>query len=226
MENIYSRTIPLLGEEGVERLRKSRVAIFGLGGVGSYAAESVVRAGVGSVILTDCDIVSESNRNRQLYALKSTVGRDKTDAARERCLDINPECEVIVFKKTVTPENVSEFPLEDCSYAVDAIDDVRAKKALIVRCKELNVPVISSMGTGNKLYPERLRVADIYETSVCPLARVMRHDLKKLGIERLKVVFSDEEPKVKCFPPASVSFVPAAAGLIIGGEVIRSLAGI
>ncbi len=224
MENIYSRTIPLLGEEGVERLRKSRVAIFGLGGVGSYAAESVVRAGVGSVILTDCDIVSESNRNRQLYALKSTVGRDKTDAARERCLDINPECEVIVFKKTVTPENVSEFPLEDCSYAVDAIDDVRAKKALIVRCKELNVPVISSMGTGNKLYPERLRVADIYETSVCPLARVMRHDLKKLGVESLKVVFSDEEPKVKCFPPASVSFVPAAAGLIIGGEVIRSLA--
>lgn len=179
---------------------------------------------MGSVILTDCDIVSESNRNRQLYALKSTVGRDKTDAARERCLDINPECEVIVFKKTVTPENVSEFPLEDCSYAVDAIDDVRAKKALIVRCKELNVPVISSMGTGNKLYPERLRVADIYETSVCPLARVMRHDLKKLGVESLKVVFSDEEPKVKCFPPASVSFVPAAAGLIIGGEVIRSLA--
>lgn len=226
MENIYSRTIPLLGEEGVERLMKSRVAIFGLGGVGSYAAESIVRAGVGSVILTDCDIVSESNRNRQLYALKSTVGRDKTEAARERCLDINPECEVIIFKKTVTPENLSEFPLEGCSYAVDAIDDVRAKKALIVRCKELNVPVISSMGTGNKLYPERLRVADIYETSVCPLARVMRHDLKKLGVESLKVVFSDEEPKVKCFPPASVSFVPAAAGLIIGGEVIRSLAGI
>ena len=226
MENIYSRTIPLLGEEGVERLMNSRVAIFGLGGVGSYAAESIVRAGVGSVILTDCDIVSESNRNRQLYALKSTVGRDKTEAARERCLDINPECEVIIFKKTVTPENLSEFPLEGCSYAVDAIDDVRAKKALIVRCKELNVPVISSMGTGNKLYPERLRVADIYETSVCPLARVMRHDLKKLGVESLKVVFSDEEPKVKCFPPASVSFVPAAAGLIIGGEVIRSLAGI
>ena len=115
MENIYSRTIPLLGEEGVERLMKSRVAIFGLGGVGSYAAESIVRAGVGSVILTDCDIVSESNRNRQLYALKSTVGRDKTEAARERCLDINPECEVIIFKKTVTPENLSEFPLEGCS---------------------------------------------------------------------------------------------------------------
>ena len=207
MENIYSRTVPILSEEGVERLRKSRVAIFGLGGVGSYAAESIVRAGVGSVILTDCDIVSESNINRQLYALKSTVGRDKTEVARERCLDINPECEVIAFKKAVTPDNVSDFPLETCSYVVDAIDDVRAKKALIVRCGELNVPIISSMGTGNKLYPER----------------VMRHDLKKLGVERLKVVFSDEEPKVKGFPPASVSFVPSTAGLIIGGEVVRAI---
>ncbi len=223
MENIYSRTVPILSEEGVERLRKSRVAIFGLGGVGSYAAESIVRAGVGSVILTDCDIVSESNINRQLYALKSTVGRDKTEVARERCLDINPECEVIAFKKAVTPDNVSDFPLETCSYVVDAIDDVRAKKALIVRCGELNVPIISSMGTGNKLYPERLRIADIYETSVCPLARVMRHDLKKLGVERLNVVFSDEEPKVKGFPPASVSFVPSTAGLIIGGEVVRAI---
>ncbi len=215
-----------MGGEGVERLKKSRVAIFGLGGVGSYAAESIVRAGVGSVILTDCDIVAESNLNRQLYALKSTLGKAKTETARERCLDINPECEVIALKQKLTPDNLSDFPLESCSYVVDAIDDVRAKKALIVRCKELNVPVISSMGTGNKIYPERLRIADIYETSVCPLARVMRHDLKKLGVERLKVVFSDEEPKVKCFPPASVSFVPSAAGLIIGGEVVRELAGV
>ena len=226
MENIYSRTEPLLGADGIEKLKKSRVAIFGLGGVGSFAAESIVRAGVGSVILTDCDKAAESNLNRQLYALKSTLGKAKTEIARERCLDINPDCEVIAINKKLTPDNLADFSLESCSYVVDAIDDVRAKKALIVKCTELNIPIISSMGTGNKLYPERLRAADIYETSVCPLARVMRHDLKKLGIKKLKVVFSDEEPEVKCFPPSSVSFVPSVAGLIIGGEVIRDLVGI
>lgn len=224
MEDFYSRTRPLLGDEGIERLKNSRVAVFGLGGVGSYAAESIVRAGIGSIILIDGDTVSESNINRQLYALKSTVGRDKTEAARERCLDINPSCEITAVKKIITPENLSEIPLETCGYAVDAIDDVRAKKALIVRCKELNVPIISSMGTGNKLHPECLKIADIYETSVCPLARVMRHDLRKLGIEKLKVVFSDEIPVVSCSPPASVSFVPSVAGLMIGGEVVRELA--
>lgn len=223
MEELYTRTLPLLGEEGVEKLKKSRVAVFGLGGVGSYAAESIVRAGVGHVILIDGDRISESNLNRQLYALKSTVGMYKTEAARARCLDINPDCEITTAQKVITPENLSEIPLDTCDFTVDAIDDVRAKKALIVRCAELNVPIISSMGTGNKLYPERLRIADIYETSVCPLARVMRHDLRKLGVERLKVVFSDEEPKTTVFPPASVSFVPGAAGLLIGGEVIREL---
>ncbi|MCM1055045.1 MAG: tRNA threonylcarbamoyladenosine dehydratase [Bacteroides sp.] len=225
MEDFYSRTKALLGEAGTERLKNSRVAVFGLGGVGSYAAESVVRAGIGSAFLIDGDAVSESNINRQLYALRSTVGKDKTDAARERCLDINPDCDITAFKMTVTPENLSDIPLETCNYVIDAIDDVRAKKAIIARCRELNVPIISSMGTGNKLHPERLRIADIYDTSVCPLARVMRHDLRKLGIERLKVVFSDEPPVVSRTPPASVSFVPSAAGLMMGGEVIRELAG-
>lgn len=224
MEDFYSRTRSLLGDNGIERLKNSRVAVFGLGGVGSYAVESIVRAGVGSIILIDGDTVSESNINRQLYALRSTVGKDKTEAAKARCLDINPSCEITAVKKMITPENLSELPLEACDYVVDAIDDVKAKKALIVRCKELNVPIISSMGTGNKLHPERLKIADIYETSVCPLARVMRHDLRKLGIEKLKVLFSDEEPAVSCTPPASVSFVPSAAGLMIGGEVIRELA--
>lgn len=223
MENIFSRTLPLLGADGVERLKKSRVAIFGLGGVGSYAAESIARAGVGGLILVDGDIVAESNLNRQLYALKSTIGQDKVTAAEKRCLDINPDCDIIAVKKVITPDNLSEIPLEKCDYAVDAIDDVRAKKALIVRCGELGVPVISSMGTGNKLYPEKLKIADIYETSVCPLARVMRHDLRQLGVEKLKVVYSEEEPAVKCFPPASVSFVPSVAGLLIGGEVIRHI---
>lgn len=224
MENFYSRTEPLLGMDGVEKLKHCRVAVFGLGGVGSYAAESIVRAGVGSLILVDGDVIAESNLNRQLYALKSTIGQDKVTAAKNRCLDINPACGVLALKKVITPENLPELPLNTCDYVVDAIDDVRAKLALIVKCKELNVPIISSMGTGNKLHPERLKIADIYETSVCPLARVMRHDLRKLGIEKLKVVYSDEEPAVSCFPPASVSFVPSAAGLMIGGEVIRSLA--
>lgn len=223
MENIYSRSLPLLTGEGIEKLKNSRVAIFGLGGVGSYAAESIARAGVGSLILIDGDTVAESNLNRQLYALKSTIGQDKVTAAKNRCLDINPDCGILAVKMTVTPDNLSELPLNTCDYVVDAIDDVRAKRALIVKCKELNVPIISSMGTGNKLYPDRLKIADIYETSVCPLARVMRHDLRKLGIEKLKVVYSDEEPAADCFPPASVSFVPSAAGLMIGGEVIRSL---
>lgn len=223
MEDFYSRTTPLLGADGVEKLKHSRVAIFGLGGVGSYAAESIARAGVGSLILIDGDVISESNLNRQLYALKSTIGQDKVEAAKKRCLDINPNCGILALKKVITPDNIAELPLSSCDYVVDAIDDVRAKRALIVKCKELNVPIISSMGTGNKLYPQRLKIADIYETSVCPLARVMRHDLRRLGIEKLKVVYSDEEPAVSCFPPASVSFVPGAAGLMIGGEVIRSL---
>lgn len=224
-EDFYSRTRRLIGDKPLDRLKNSTVAIFGLGGVGSYAAESIVRAGVGSLILIDGDIISQSNINRQLYALNSTVGMPKTEAARLRCLDISPDCRITAMNMTVTPDNLSDIPLDTCDYAVDAIDDVRAKKALILRCKELGVPLVSSMGTGNKLDPSRLRLADIYETSVCPLARVMRHDLKKLGVDRLTVVYSEEIPTVNAHPPASISFVPSTAGLLIGSHVIRSLMG-
>lgn len=225
MEEFFSRTLPLLGEEGVKKLQNSRVAVFGLGGVGSYATEALVRAGVGSLLLVDGDVISPSNLNRQLYALRSTVGRDKTEVARERCLDINPNCRIEARKVFLTPDNIGDFPLADCDYMVDAIDDVIAKKALIMRCRELEVPIISSMGTGNKLDPSKLKITDIYKTSVCPLARVMRHDLRKLGVDKLTVLCSEEGPAVNCRPPASVSFVPSAAGLMIAGEVVGFICG-
>lgn len=224
MEDFYSRTVSLLGEEGIVRLKNSRVAVFGLGGVGSYVVEALARAGVGSLLLVDGDVIAMSNINRQLYALRSTVGRDKAEVARERCLDINPDCDIDARRAFLTPENAGEFPLESCDYAVDAIDDVKAKKALIMRCRELKVPIISSMGTGNKVDPSKLKITDIYKTSACPLARVMRHDLRQLGVEKLTVLYSEELPRVNCHPPASVSFVPSAAGLMIAGEVIRGLA--
>ncbi|MDE6724895.1 MAG: tRNA threonylcarbamoyladenosine dehydratase [Ruminiclostridium sp.] len=223
MENIFSRTVSLLGEEKVDKLKNSAVAVFGLGGVGSYVVEALVRAGIGSLLLVDGDVIAPSNINRQLYALQSTIGRDKAEIARERCFDINPDCIVDSRKVIVTADNIKDFPLENCSYAVDAVDDVRAKKAIILRCKELGVPVISSMGTGNKLDPSKLVVTDIYKTSVCPLARVMRHDLRQLGVESLKVLYSEEVPVVNCHPPASVSFVPSVAGLRIAGEVVRDI---
>lgn len=223
---MYSRTVSLLGEANAERLKASRIAVFGLGGVGSYAVEALVRAGIGSLLLIDGDTVSPSNINRQLYALNSTVGEDKASVAKARCLDINPGCIIDARKLTVTAENINALPLSGCDYAIDAIDDVKAKLALIVRCKELDIPIISSMGTGNKLDPSKLTITDIYRTSVCPLARVMRHDLRQLGIESLKVLYSQEPPAVSCRPPASISFVPSAAGLMLAGEVVRELCGI
>ncbi|MDE6579376.1 MAG: tRNA threonylcarbamoyladenosine dehydratase [Ruminiclostridium sp.] len=226
MEDIFSRTVSLLGEEKVDKLKNSAVAVFGLGGVGSYVVEALVRAGIGSLLLVDGDVIAPSNINRQLYALQSTIGRDKAEIARERCLDINPDCIIDARKAIVTADNIGDFPLENCSYAVDAVDDVRAKKAIILRCKELGVPVISSMGTGNKLDPSKLVITDIYKTSVCPLARVMRHDLRQLGVESLKVLYSEETPAVNCHPPASVSFVPSVAGLMIAGEVVRDILGL
>lgn len=223
MENFLSREIPILGEEGVRLLQNSKVAVFGLGGVGSYVTEALARAGVGALLLIDGDVISASNINRQLYALTSTVGTYKTEIAKNRCLDINPNCKVEARKVFVTPENIGDFPLDSCNYAVDAVDDVKAKKAVILRCRELGVPVISSMGTGNKLDPSKLAITDIYKTSACPLARVMRHDLRQLGVEKLTVLYSEETPIVSCHPPASVSFVPSVAGLMIAGEVIRSI---
>lgn len=223
MEDIFSRTLSLLGEEAVDKLKNSAVAVFGLGGVGSYVVEGLVRAGIGSLLLADGDVISPSNINRQLYALQSTVGMGKAEIAHKRCLDVNPECIVDSRREYVTSENIEDFPLEKCSYVVDAVDDVKAKKAIILRCRELGVPVISSMGTGNKLDPSKLKIADIYKTSVCPLARVMRHDLRQLGVEGLKVLYSEETPVVSCHPPASVSFVPSVAGLMIAGEVVRDI---
>lgn len=221
---IFSRTLALLGKDAVEKLKHSKAAVFGLGGVGSYVTEGLVRAGVGSLLLVDGDVIEPSNINRQLYALHSTIGQAKAEAARSRCLDINPSCEIDARKALVTPDNISGFPIEECNYVVDAVDDIRAKKALILRCKQLNVPIISCMGTGNKTDPSRLKLTDIYKTSVCPLARVMRHDLRQLGVDNLKVLFSDEVPSVSCHPPASVSYVPSVAGLMISGEVVREIA--
>lgn len=223
MEDMYSRTASLLGEANVKKLKSSKIAVFGLGGVGSYAAEALVRAGIGALLLIDGDIISPSNINRQLYALNSTVGQDKAAAAKQRCLDINPSCITDARKLTVTPENIDTLPIDECDYVIDAIDDVKAKLALILRCKTLGVPIISSMGTGNKLDPTKLVITDIYKTSVCPLARVMRRDLRKAGIEELKVLYSEEPPTVSCHPPASISFVPSSAGLLLASEAVKEL---
>lgn len=232
--SIFSRQSLLLGEEGTNRLSRSTVAVFGVGGVGSYVVEALARCGVGRLLLIDSDRVAESNLNRQIIALHSTIGKLKVEAARERVLDINPAARVETFPLFVTPENLGEIPLEECGYVVDAIDTVSAKIALVLRCKELGVPLIASMGTGNKLDPGRLELADIAETSVCPLARVMRRELRKRGIEHLEVVYSREEPVAagtgeapapgRRATPGSVAFVPSAAGLLIAGKVVRDLA--
>ena len=191
----FSRTAFLLGEEGVEKLKKSRVAIFGIGGVGGYVAEALARSGVGALDLIDKDVVSVSNINRQIIALHSTVGRKKTEVMAERIKDINPEIQVTVHDVFYLPETASEFDFSKYDYVVDAIDTVSGKLALVEQAYQAKTPIISSMGAGNKLDPTAFEVADISKTSVCPLARVMRRELKKRGIEHLKVVYSKEEPK-------------------------------
>lgn len=226
-----------MGPEAMERLARATVAVFGVGGVGSYTVEALARSGVGRLLLIDNDRVSESNLNRQLIALRSTIGRLKVEAARERIADICPETRVEVYPLFVTPENLGEIPLGDCDYVVDAIDSVSAKLALAERCQREGIPLLSSMGTGNKLDPCRLELGDISETSVCPLARVMRRELRRRGIESLEVLWSREEPiSPRTSPeeppqgrravPGSVAFVPSAAGLIIAGRVVRRLAGL
>lgn len=228
----FSRTAFLLGEEGVEKLKKSRVAIFGIGGVGGYVAEALARSGVGALDLIDKDVVSVSNINRQIIALHSTVGRKKTEVMAERVKDINPAIDVKTYDVFYLPETASEFDFSQYDYVVDAIDTVSGKIALVEQANKSNVPVISSMGAGNKLDPTAFEVSDISKTSVCPLARVMRRELKKRGIERLKVVYSKEEPKPSaCVDeesgkaiPGSIAFVPSVVGLILAGEVIKDLA--
>ena len=244
----FSRTELLLGKEAMEKLSKSRVAVFGIGGVGGYVCEALVRSGVGHFDLVDDDKVCLTNLNRQIIATRKTIGQYKTDVMKERILDINPDADVRVHKCFFLPENADEFPFEEYDYIVDAVDTVTAKIELVMKAQEKNIPIISSMGAGNKLDGSMFRVADIYKTKVCPLAKVMRRELKKRGVEKLKVVYSEEMPtrpiedmaiscrtncicppgaKHKCTErrdiPGSVAFVPSVAGLIIAGEVIRDL---
>lgn len=224
--DIFSRTERLIGEDALRKLQNSNIIIFGLGGVGSYTAEALARSGIGKMTVVDKDTVDITNINRQLYALRSTVGKPKAEVARERILDINPECEITAIQKMYLPENSEEFNLSQYDYIVDAIDNVTAKIDLAVKAEELGIPIISSMGTGNKLDPTAFKVSDIYKTSVCPLCRVMRTQLKKRGVKKLKVVYSEEMPKTDGErTPASISFVPPAAGLIIAGEVIKNIIG-
>ncbi len=232
MKEEFEREAMLLGEDSIQKLNNSYVALFGLGGVGSYAAEALARSGIGRILLVDSDVVSRSNVNRQLCALQSTIGKYKVDVVAERLLDINPDLIIEKSYDFVLPENISAFDFKNFDYVIDAIDTVSGKLAIIQSANEHNVSVISCMGTGNKLDPTALTVTDITKTSVCPLARVMRRELKKRGIAHLKVVFSTEEPKEqkytvktesKKIPPASVAFVPSVAGLIAASEAIKAL---
>ncbi len=240
MLNQFSRTQLLLGEEGMAQLAKSKVAVFGIGGVGGYVCEALVRSGISHFDLIDHDKVSLTNINRQIIATRKTVGKYKVDVMKERMLEINPDVEVMTHNCFFLPENADEFPFDEYDYVVDAVDTVTAKIELVMKCREKNVPIISSMGAGNKLDASAFRVADIYKTNMCPLAKVMRRELKKRGIKKLKVVYSEEKPirpdedmailcKEECEKrrdiPGSVAFVPSVAGLILAGEVVKDLTG-
>lgn len=224
MSEEFSRTELLLGKTALEKLEKARVAVFGIGGVGGYVAEALARSGVGAIDLIDNDTVAASNLNRQIIALRSTIGRYKTDVMRDRILDINPACSVNVHHCFYLPETREQFDFAHYSYVVDAVDTVTAKLELVVQAEESRVPVISSMGAGNKLNPAAFEVADVFETSVCPLAKVMRRELKKRGIRKLKVVYSKEQPiATGQRTPGSTAFVPSVAGLILASEVVKDL---
>ena len=220
----FSRTQMLLGQDAIELLNKKRVAVFGIGGVGGYVCEALVRSGIGSFDLIDSDKVSITNLNRQIIATHKTIGMYKVDVMKERMLDINPDVNVEVHRCFFLPENADDFSFQEYDYVVDAVDTVTAKIELILRAKNDGIPIISAMGAGNKLDPSRFKVADIYETTVCPLARVMRRELKKRDIESLKVVYSDEAPiKTDADFPGSTAFTPAAMGLVIAGEIVKDL---
>ena len=227
MENQFSRTETLIGAEALKKLANSRVAVFGIGGVGGYVVEALARAGVGALDLIDNDDVNITNINRQIIALHSTVGKSKVEVAKTRILDINPGVNVRTYKTFFTPETSNEFDFSQYDYVVDAIDSVTGKIELVLKAQEINTPIISCLGTGNKLHPEMFEISDIYKTSVCPLAKVMRTELKKRGVKKLKVLYSKETP-IKHEGqriPASISFTPPVAGLIIAGEVVRDLMG-
>lgn len=230
MNEQFSRTLALIGEGALARLRAANVLLFGMGGVGSYTAEMLVRAGVGGITVVDGDTVAESNINRQLFALHSTVGMKKTDAAKSRLKDVSPDCNVVAKHLFYDASTENEIDFSQYDYVIDAIDTVTSKLLIIQRAKSLDIPVISCMGTGNKLNPSGFKVSDIYKTSVCPLARVMRRELKARGITSLKVIYSEELPAVSGMNtdggrpvPTSISFVPSTAGILIASEVIKDL---
>ena len=246
--NQFSRTELLIGKEGIEKLNNAKVAIFGLGGVGSFVVEGLVRAGVQNFILVDDDKICLTNLNRQIIATRKTIGKYKVDVAKERILEINPSASVEIYQEFFMPESNTKIIKEDLTYVIDCIDTVTAKIEIVKQCKEEGVPVISALGTGNKLDPSKFEITDVYKTSVCPLAKVMRKELRKRKIENLKVIYSKEEPikpeetsesscktncicppgtKRKCSirnqVPGSISFVPSVAGLMIAGEVVRDI---
>lgn len=231
--NEFCRTELLIGEDGIEKLHNSKVIVFGIGGVGSFVVEALTRAGVGNLILVDNDTVCISNLNRQIHATQDTVGSVKVEAMKARVLSINPNCNVEAKQEFITADNIQEIIPEDIDYVVDAIDTVTSKLALAEYCYKKDIKLIASMGTGNKMDPTQFRVTDVFKTKVCPLAKVMRAELRKRGVKKLKVVYSEEVPMVpnkgravvskKRQTPGSISFVPPVAGMIIGGEVIKDL---
>ncbi|WP_346884838.1 tRNA threonylcarbamoyladenosine dehydratase [Clostridium sp. UBA4395] len=247
LQHSLSRTELLIGKDGLNKLKGSKIIVFGVGGVGSFTVEALVRAGVGTIVLVDDDTVCLTNLNRQIHATYDTVGKVKVEAMKDRVLSINKACNVITHQVFVTKENIPEIITDDVDYVVDAIDTVSAKIALVEYCNEKGIKIICSMGTGNKFDPTQFKVADIYDTKVCPLAKVMRHELRKREIKSLKVVYSEEMPTkpkqddvvtcktgcvctggtkkcaIKRQIPGSISFVPPVAGMIIGGEVIKDL---
>ena len=251
MLNQFSRTELLIGKEGIENLQNAKVAIFGLGGVGSFVMEGLVRAGVGNFVLVDDDKICLTNLNRQIIATRKTIGKYKVEVAKERILEINPNANVETFQEFYMPGSESNILTSDLTYVVDCIDTVTAKIELVQNCKNLGIPIISAMGTGNKLDPSRFEITDIYKTSICPLAKVMRKELRKRNIDSLKVIYSKEEPikpddnsesscKTNCIcppgtarkctmrnqVPGSISFVPSVAGLMIAGEIVREIVGV
>lgn len=250
MLNQFSRTELLIKEDGIQKLQKAKVAIFGIGGVGSFAVEGLVRSGIGNFILVDDDKICLTNLNRQIIATRKTIGKYKVDVMEERILEINPDAKIQTYQEFYMPNSKTNIITEDIDYVIDCVDTVTAKIEIVKRCKELDIPIISAMGTGNKLDPSRFEITDIYKTSICPLAKVMRKELRKRNIDSLKVIYSKEEPieideysnsscktncicppgtKRKCTirnqVPGSISFVPSVAGLMIAGEVIREIIG-
>lgn len=222
MSDFFERTEMVIGRENLEKLRNKHVVVFGVGGVGGYAVEMLARSGIGKLTLVDNDTVSESNLNRQIIALTDSIGRFKTEVFKERISRINPECEVVEKRVFFLPDTEKEIDFSGVDYIIDAIDTVTGKLRIAEISEEKGIPLISAMGTGNKLDVSRLTITDIYKTSVCPLAKVMRHECRKRGIEKLKVVYSTEEPLIKSRIPGSLAFVPAAAGILIASEVIKS----